>query len=459
MKNTIIPSTLLFISCSGMFSCIKKDLLHSSPSSEFSVPTSLEELQGLLDNDMLMNSSPVLGEVSSDEMYFSNSLWQHINTREKNAYTWEPTLFGNDEVVDDWFLPYQQVFYANFVLQYLPSFETSSLAKKRNQVKGDALFKRAYAFYNLAQLFALPFDQPTADVDPGIPLRLDADINTPSRRSTVRQTYEQILSDLLAARSLLPNSIDSAKPNRPSVPAVFAMLSRVFLSMRNYYLAEKYADSCLNMYSKLMDFNQIDWNSLQPFEHINREAIYQTRFHNTTDCMVGYYITGCVIDSNLYKLYDINDLRRYAFFTINEDNLPNIKGSYYGGFQPFSGLAIDEVYLTRAECRTRQGNTTSALNDLNSLLEKRWKAGSFIPITATPSSELLNIILTERKKELVFRGLRWTDVRRLNKENQGITLKRIVEGRQYLLPPNDKRYALSIPPAVIAKTGMQQNPR
>jgi hypothetical protein len=455
----IIQFTILFIICTGIYSCIKKELLHSSPSSEFRIPVSLDELQGILDNEMIMNSSPVLGEVSSDDIYFSNSLWQDINTREKNAYTWEASLFGKEEVVDDWFLPYQQVFYANFVLEYLPRFETISPVKKWNQVKGDAFFKRAFAFYNIAQLFALPFDPETADIDPGIPLRLDADINTPSKRSTVRQTYEQILTDLLTARLLLPNTIDSANPNRPSVPAIFAMLSRVFLSMGNYHLAERYADSCLNMYNRLMDFNQISWNSMLPFDRSNKEVIYQTRFHNTTDCMIGYYITGCIIDSTLYKLYATDDLRRYAFFTINKDNLPNIKGSYYGSFQPFSGLAIDEVYLTRAECRARHGNGAAALNDLNTLLEKRWKAGSFEPVTAQPSSELLNIILTERKKELVVRGLRWTDLRRLNKEDQGITLKRIVESRLYLLPPNDKRYALPIPPAVIAKTGMQQNPR
>jgi hypothetical protein len=45
-------------------------------------------------------------------------------------------------------------------------------------------------------------------------------------------------------------------------------------------------------------------------------------------------------------------------------------------------------------------------------MEKRRKAGSFVLVTARPSSELLKMILTERIKKLVMRGLRWTDIQR-----------------------------------------------
>ena len=69
------------------------------------------------------------------------------------------------------------------------------------------------------------------------------------------------------------------------------------------------------------------------------------------------------------------------------------------------------------------------------------------------------LILLERRKELLMRGLRWMDLKRLNMEGAAITLTRTVNGQVYTLPPNDLRYALPIPEDVIAISGMQQNPR
>lgn len=99
------------------------------------------------------------------------------------------------------------------------------------------------------------------------------------------------------------------------------------------------------------------------------------------------------------------------------------------------------------------------MNDLNYLLIKRWKKGTYVPLTATDATDAVSKILAERRKELLFRGLRWMDIKRLNKDGAGITLKRVINGETFLLPPNDPRYAVAIPEDVIATTGMQQNPR
>ncbi|SEM08104.1 hypothetical protein SAMN05216436_101351 [bacterium A37T11] len=57
-----------------------------------------------------------------------------------------------------------------------------------------------------------------------------------------------------------------------------------------------------------------------------------------------------------------------------------------------------------------------------------------------------------------MRGLRWMDIKRLNKEGANITLTRNLNGQIYTLPPNDPRFALPIPEDVIDLSGMQQNP-
>ena len=67
--------------------------------------------------------------------------------------------------------------------------------------------------------------------------------------------------------------------------------------------------------------------------------------------------------------------------------------------------------------------------------------------------------LKERRKELLFRGLRWSDLKRYNRDGAGISLERTVNGTTYTLPPNDLRYAIAIPEDIIKMTGMPQNPR
>src|SRR3981189_1202195 len=91
-------------------------------------------------------------------------------------------------------------------------------------------------FTTWPQLFAPVYDSVSSRSLPamGIPLRLTADVNAPSTRSTVQQTYDQILGDLQQAVVLLPAAVPYANRNRPSRPAAQALLARVYLSMRNY---------------------------------------------------------------------------------------------------------------------------------------------------------------------------------------------------------------------------------
>jgi hypothetical protein len=115
--------------------------------------------------------------------------------------------------------------------------------------------------------------------------------------------------------------------------------------------------------------------------------------------------------------------------------------------------------LIRAEAYARQNKTDLALADLNLLLSKRFKSGQFTPITNTDAKQALKLILMERRKELMFRTLRWSDLKRLNKEpDYAGNLTRKINGVVYELKPNGIRYTLQIDGDVIQISGMQQNP-
>lgn len=439
----------------------KKEFLNTLPSTALVVPTTLADFQELLDNTSVTTGTPVLGEVSADNFYLPYTFWQTIDTRERNAYVWAPDIYEGQGQVDDWDVPYQQVFYANEVLEGLATIAVTSENRPTWQSEqGTALFLRAYAFYNVAQIFAPPYDSDSAASDLGIPLRLHSDVTAPSIRASVAATYAQILSDLQLARSLLPPAIPTQNLNRPSQPAALAMLARVCLSMRAYTLAGYYADTALQAYDSLIDYNTLSPQNRFPFSKLNAEVIYQSSIVSSTQCLAALAFPSCIVDSTLYRSYSPQDLRRVFFYQINSSGQPNMRPGYAGVIQPFTGLASDELYLIRAECSARTGQTSVALNDLNWLLQHRYASGTFTPITAASPDQALDTILAERRKELPFRGLRWSDLRRLNKEGKNIVLTRLLNGNTYHLAPNSPLYTLPIPPDVLQfNPAMKQNPR
>jgi len=127
----------------------------------------------------------------------------------------------------------------------------------------------------------------------------------------------------------------------------------------------------------------------------------------------------------------------------------------------FAGIATDEVLPIHAKAAARTNRVPIAVYDINRLLLKRWRKDKVYPVFSSSSTEeTLNFVLNERRKELVFRGLRWTDIRRLNLEGRNINIRRTTNSRTYVLEPNDANYTYPIPLQVTGfNPGMPQNPR
>lgn len=463
-----IKQVLLLLVLVGLGpSCNKQDFLDKKPSSTLLVPTTLSDLQALMDNVKVFGLVPVLGEASADNYFLPYPAWQSLNTREYHAYIWAKDIYGGQGAQQDWNAPYQQVFYANVVLEGLKGMKTApDSVAEWNALEGAALFARAFAFYNLAQLFAPVYDASSAGTDLGIPLRTSSGIDTLSARASLQATYDQILNDLHNAEGYLPATAPGKTLNRPVRICAQALLARVYLSMRNYPLATSCADSVLQVYSTLIDYNGLDTNSNTPVVMGNPETLYQASFLGAPSptpyytVIAGGFYPNTRIDTGLLRSYDTSDLRRKVFYRLKPGDSSYLKGSYTGTFYPFGGLAIDEVLLIRAEGEARAGQGAAAMSDINTLLRKRWRRGSFGGYGATSATEVLDTVLLEREKELAFRGLRWTDLRRLNKEGANITLTRILNGTRYTLAPNSIDYTLPIPPDVISLNGaIRQNVR
>jgi tetratricopeptide (TPR) repeat protein len=343
------------------------------------------------------------------------------------------------------------VFYANLVLEGTAGYGDGSTAWRN--VQGQAAFFRGYAYYALGQEFCKTYDGQTANTDAGLVLRASSDLNAKSVRFTVSQSYRQIISDLTLAAAALP--VDVVAKTRPGKAAAFAMLARAYLVMGDYTNAYTYADSCLRLNGKLMDYNQLTAGSAASFKRFNDEVIFHAVLSSAPVLLAPRYL----VDTSLYASYAAGDLRKTLFFK-KAATKPyfNFNGSYDGTTALFSGLATDELYLLRAEAAARSGKITAALADLNLLRKNRYSAASYLPLSSTDASEVLGWILAERRKELVLRGQRWTDLRRLNREEAyRKTVVKLVNGQRYELPPGDARYVFPIPRSVVAETGIAQN--
>lgn len=459
MKKELIKYSKFVVLCIMLMAC-KKTFLNKKSSSNISVPSSIEELNLLLINKADIAKSPAIGELSADDYYMTTDAWssQYLPYF-ANCYVWARDIWEGGTGIADWNVPYTQILYANVVIDRLPAIErTAANAADYDDLRARALFLRSWSFFDLSQIFAPPYDEKTASTDLGIPLRITANIGAPTFRASVKDTYARIISDLQESRRLIQLDKSPINGYLPSKAAVYGLLARVYLSMRDYKLAGNYADSALMIKSNLIDFNTLSTTSKIPITTSHPESVYQNFFVPANPLTYVTTSQGYSIDSTLYSSYTDNDLRKIIFFSPSGKYI-NKKRGYSGGTINSNGIATDELYLTRSECAARTGNAERAIADLNFLLVNRWKTGTFVPLSGLQGKALLDKILLERRKELVFRGLRWNDLRRLNKEGYNIILKRNISDRVFILEPNDIRYTLPIPPDVIALSGIEQNKR
>ncbi|TPE42452.1 RagB/SusD family nutrient uptake outer membrane protein [Pontibacter mangrovi] len=459
MKNrNLCTWVLCLLTLAALPSC-EKEFLELKPDKTLVVPTTLEDLQALLDHGAVMNTgtSHALAEFGSDDYYVSTATWQLLpRPEEKNGYIWAKEVYEG-QPVNDWDYAYRRILYANTVLEGLEKLQPSPAQQAAwSQAKGMALFHRGWAFFQLAQLFAKPYDAATAAQDPGIPLRLSADVGAVPTRQSVAETYRQILEDLQAAEALLPEH--AIVPQRPGKAAARQVLARTYLQLGDYQQALTSTEGALQLSSTLLDYNTLDTSAAFPFptQGVGNPEIV---FYSNQYALEILFAGRVQVDSVLYQSYDTLDLRRQAFFYYEGDKL-TFKGSYEGFYSLSTALTTGELYLTKAECLARLGQPEEALHTLNQLLARRYEAGAFEPLTTDNTPDVLGRILEERRKELLFRGVRWQDLRRLNKDPRfAKTLVRHIDGKRYELPPNDPRYVWPIPDNVVQASGLPQNPR
>ncbi|SIS86528.1 RagB/SusD family nutrient uptake outer membrane protein [Belliella pelovolcani] len=412
------------------------DFLDTKPNKDIVTPNNVQALRALLDNSE-MNRLPSIAVLCSDEFLTTDAgLAQYSSQWLRELYKWNSEPFAPEEFVADWAAPYQAIFTCNVILEEVEKISGIGI-EDYNDLKGSALFHRALAYFGLSQIF-LPTYQDITSLSQRIVLRTNPNVNEPLNFVNGDEIYQQIFYDLNQALDLLPEI--SQYPTRPTKNAVNALLARIYLSMEDYESAREYAVKTLDAQHDLLDYNEIPVRIL-PFDNFNSEVIFYAE-------LVSYTFTGVVtsqVEPTLLNSYENNDLRRRLFFTLRPNGFTNFTGNYTQIFTHFGGLAFNEIYLIAAEAEARVGSVTEGLNYLNQLMVKRYEIG-WEPFQVNNKEELLDIVLEERRKELAFRGTRWSDLRRLNKDSRyQKSITRVVNDELFTLEPNSENYIIPIP--------------
>ncbi|MEN2436490.1 RagB/SusD family nutrient uptake outer membrane protein [Weeksellaceae bacterium A-14] len=449
MKNVI--TIIIFAAfISSVSSC--HDFLEEKADDQLSIPETVADQQALLDNYMVMNTEFTSAAiVCTDDYYLTDAQFNAIPFEEnKRLYTWMPDHVAKaSSLGNEWQSCYRAIYICNMVLYNIDHLKLKGT--DADDVRGQALALRAARYLDAAQVWCLAYDPEKANNTLGLPIRLDPDMAIPSTRSTLKETYAQIISDLQAAIPLLP--LKQVSRMRMARDAAYGFLARAYLYMGDYQNALLNAKQALAITGTLMDYSTLDLSATYSIPNFNQEILFWcVPFYEPT-------IMEARIDRNVYNTYDNNDLRKNVFFANNTDDEIIFKGFYNRNNGPNPGVAVDELYLMISECEARLGNMQEAMDNLNKLLETRWKPGTFTPYVTTSQQEALTIIRKEREKEMPLRGIQWADIKRYNRDGANITMHRTVNGQSYELPPNDLRYAVAIPEEIIKIAGIPQNPR
>lgn len=432
-----------------------------------------------------------MAEYSSDNVSLSGGTGDVL----LYSYTYEH-LVNLSTCLEFWQSSYQMIYAANKIIEAVGD-KTSA---EYDQLKGENLFLRALAHFNLVRVFGRPYIQNPKE-NLGVMIRIDTDTEVLPPRSTVYEVYMQIIKDLKEASDLMTIKKNA---NYASKEVAYALLSRVYLYMGENDLAIEYANRVIDSerYSLLSTDEYVKYPTMLPED--NPEAIFAIR-HTILDdrkknSLSAMYYKAPVNGLGWGEMYASEPLRnilgRYPQDVRNQfiepqyelDEKGNIKYdengdpvlqkrngwpkyyvnkySWQEGIETLSSpiyLRLAEVYLNRAEAYAKKGNIDKALADINLIRERAGLGGGalFSVNNMLGYKTVFDIVMDERWMELCFECHRTYDIFRNN-----LTLNRSYPGfhlapgeTEEYVKPDDKRVVFFIPEMeIITNPNLVQNP-
>ena len=310
-----------------------------------------------------------------------------------------------------WNAIYNTINRANHVIAKTPAVEDPALTQEvKDKYIGEAKFIRALAYFDLARAWG------------GVQIILEPTsslIDRPAvQRSTLEQTYEQVLKDLQDAEQLLPDQLNRIRATRRTV---WALRARLHLYRQEWALAEEYATKLIDLttdYTLVKPYGAWFKNNVVAtpesifeleYSAINPSAIRAQMQHPTNGGTYRYAPN----DKFVQLLNDslVSGGRKELIGSVTQGGTTIWFGNLYyrlPATDPAYIFRIAEMYLIRSEARAHLNNLEGSLSDLNEIR----KRAEVPELTLTTSDELLLAIENERRVEFAFEAHRWFDLAR-----------------------------------------------
>lgn len=380
------------------------------------------------------------------------------------------TLVGDNNLYENM---YSDILRCNLVIDNID--DAPGTQAVRDLAKAEARTLRAFNHFLAVNTYAKSYDPSTAASDGGVCIMDHYTLEEVPVKSTVAQVYDFIIRELEESVPMLQK--EPLNIYHPNAAFGWALLSKVYLFHREWAKAEKAALQSLTYNDRLADYNLIENNGgvarYREFADTNNPEVlsYMWMGSGWTAEAATFYAYG-VISPELISLYESNDLRYSLFFRQTGTTIDNYydKGSGAAIWTPATttarftyvtvGMRTAETYLMLAEAYARQDKLIDAMSWINKLRAKRIKGNSVLPVPAT-KHETMEILIAERRKELLFGFHRFFDLKRFNLEEEyakTITrtfpvVTKTVPQRTYTLRPNSPLYIIPFP-----RTATDKNP-
>jgi hypothetical protein len=346
----------------------------------------------------------------------------------------------------------------NNIINTVPALPDGTEAR-RNAVLGQALTLRALIHFDLLRLYAQPYIFSEDASHPGVVLlERSPSVENELSRASVHEVYQQIVTDLERAITLLPAF---SNPYRISAEAAQALLARVYLYASEWSRAASMSGEVINSglvsLASTAEYPQIWQNGYRATEHIFRldmSAPVQNLIAGVLG--VGAPRPALSLSRDLRELYSETDVRRPGIMMLED-----INGDWLSAKYPFRVntasdipvLRLSEVYLIRAEAYARLQRPELAQADLDVIRER---ADPDFEGEILRGEALLEAILQERRKELAVEGHYLFD---LNRTGRDVVREDCPPEVNCDLSYPDPRFVLPIPQnALDANRNLEQNP-
>jgi hypothetical protein len=461
MKTTLLyiamMLTLVVSSCSKILDTTPQDFV--SPVNYYNTESELQSaLAGVYDR---LGDNRVYSQGMSCYMVFSDEFFMKNQTSGMNANIVDASTL---ELNRHWETLYTGIERANMLLENIDK-AVKVTEEKRNEIKGQALFLRAYYYFLLTDEFG------------GVPLKLQSGKSPdepPLPGTPVKDLYERIVSDMKQAEGMVKSVADYGYNTRITKTTVQGILARVYLTMAGAPLNDvaKYADArtyaekvmLSGSHSLNPDFKQIYINHVQEIFD-TKESLWEVEFkgvnqgeiqeggmigsYNGITCgniELGYGYDYVHATAKLYNAYANGDQRRdwtvapYRYVTSGQTAvrtnwaadqiydrsngkwrreyellLPRNQ-NYTGTNWPLLRYADVLLMFAEADNYTNNGPSANAYKAINMVRRRGYGKDVLVPDVAADAAanlsqqDFLDLIRNERLRELAFEGIRKHDL-------------------------------------------------